>query len=109
MKGAHCPERWAFIRLAPQAGFGSVPVEQLRSKDAAFAFCTECSCKVDYTSGSTTAVKKHMQRFHMEALLKAKQAKEEAKALKANRQLENCYNMVPATSKRQAVAVTSDQ
>ncbi|KAE8972994.1 hypothetical protein PR001_g26438, partial [Phytophthora rubi] len=45
----------------------------------------------------------------MEVLLKAKQAKEEAKALKAKRQLENCYDMVPATSKRQPVAVTSDQ
>ncbi|KAE8892711.1 hypothetical protein PF005_g14922 [Phytophthora fragariae] len=50
-----------------------------------------------------------MQRFHMEVLLKAKQAKEEAKALKAKRQLENCYDMIPATSKRQPVAVTSDQ
>ncbi|OWZ12632.1 hypothetical protein PHMEG_00014180, partial [Phytophthora megakarya] len=56
----------------PHEQFEHIPVAKLTSKEAGYAFCMRCSCKVNYSHGATTPAKVHMQRYHMDTLSTAK-------------------------------------
>ncbi|KAE8898517.1 hypothetical protein PF005_g29737 [Phytophthora fragariae] len=69
IKKQHRKEMWGFIRLVRDDRFAEIPKKELHSDHARCAYCMVCEEEITYTTGNTTAVGRHMNKFHEKVLV----------------------------------------
>ncbi|KAE8983420.1 hypothetical protein PR002_g23259 [Phytophthora rubi] len=62
-------EMWGFIRLVRDDRFAEIPKKELHSDHARCAYCMVCEEEIAYKTGNTTAVGRHMNKFHEKVLV----------------------------------------